>query len=168
MVGPLWKTCSPLAVPLYPTGGFPSLTLTYEAAESIKNQVDVFGYSKIVILYVGDYDPSGLTIDVDLEKKMRDFLGDDINLEFNRIAITKEQIEEYDLPTKPRKENQNLKPEIKITVETEALDASILRGLLHSEIERHIPENAVRVLRATEKSEKASLVNMAKNGWKWT
>ena len=162
MVGPLWQTCSDLAVPLYPTGGFPSLSLIYEASEAIKSQIEAFGYNNIIILYIGDYDPSGLTIDVDLENKMRGFIGD-VGIEFKRIGITEEQIVQYALPTKPRKPTDKLRPDILKTVETEALDASILRGLLRGEIESHIPEGTLRVLHETEKSERVDLLSLAKS-----
>jgi hypothetical protein len=57
----------------------------------------------VKIFYIGDYDPAGVLIDVALEHELRKHLID-WNLDFRRIAITKEQIAEYDLPGKPRKE----------------------------------------------------------------
>ena len=55
------------------------------------------------IYYVGDYDPAGVLIDVAIERELRSHLYDSIDLTFSRIGITVDQIETYDLPTKPRK-----------------------------------------------------------------
>ena len=161
IVGVIEELCHELAVPLYPCGGFASLSLEYQAAEHIKTQADAHGYNNVVILYIGDYDPSGLDIDRDLEHKMRHFLGDAIGLEFRRIAITEEQIGQYDLPVKPRKKTDKRRLDITSTVETEAMDASILRGLLQPEIEIYIPDGVLEVLRTTEQSERNDLLTLA-------
>jgi hypothetical protein len=98
--------CDELGVSLYPAGGFSSLTLPYEAAQEIADKVRDTGKT-IEIVYVGDYDPAGVLIDVDIEGKIRGHLdnaGIDNPVSFHRIAITPEQIAEHDLPTKPRKE----------------------------------------------------------------
>ena len=160
IVGVIQDLCTELAVPLYPCGGFASLSLEYEAAEAIKAEIVAYGYNNVVIIYIGDYDPSGLEIDRDLEGKMRHFLGDDIGIEFRRIAITDEQIGQYDLPVKPRKKTDNRRLDITRTVETEALDASILRGLLRTEVERYIPDGVLDVLRTTERSERNDLLTL--------
>ncbi len=49
--------CERLGVSLYPTGGFSSLTLTWQAAEGIRQ--DATG-RPVAIVYVGDYDPAGV------------------------------------------------------------------------------------------------------------
>ncbi len=86
----LQAECERLAVPLYPTGGFGSATLAHEAAEHIDACDAEFG----------DYDPAGLLIDRSLESELREHL--DTPLVFRRLAINEEQIDLYDLPTKPR------------------------------------------------------------------
>jgi hypothetical protein len=48
---------------------------------------------KIIVLYFGDFDPSGLKMDEDLKKELSRY---DI-IEFKRVAITKPQIQEFDL-----------------------------------------------------------------------
>jgi len=50
----------------------------------------------IHILYAGDCDPSGLSIDYYIQKRLRQ-LGIS-GIDFKRIAVTHEQIDEYDLP----------------------------------------------------------------------
>jgi hypothetical protein len=55
---------------------------------------------EIHILYFGDFDPSGDDMDDHLDDALRFFgLGD---IDFQRIAVTEEQIEEFSLPTMPK------------------------------------------------------------------
>src|SRR3954465_9728647 len=89
IAGVLQDDCEELAVSLYPCGGFSSITLAYEAAESINNVAD---RRRGGILYVGDYDPAGVLIDKSLERELRAHLYSSIDLTFERIGITEEQI----------------------------------------------------------------------------
>jgi hypothetical protein len=47
---------------------------------------------KVIVLYSGDFDPSGLRMDLKLEKELSKY-----GIEFKRIAITKSQIEGFNL-----------------------------------------------------------------------
>ena len=40
-----------------------------------------------IIYYIGDYDPAGVLIDKQIEKELREHLSDDVDLEFDRIAV---------------------------------------------------------------------------------
>ena len=150
--------CEELAVSLYPAGGFTSISLAHEAAKMINYE---HGGREVVIFYIGDFDPAGVLIDVSLEKELRLHLKPDVSLRFERIAITREQIEAYSLPSKPRKASDRRSPEITATVEAEAMPAGILRRLLRYEIEALLPDNALEVARIAEESEKAQLARMA-------
>ena len=142
IAGVLQADCEDLAVSLYPTGGFSSLTLAYEAAQQIEA---LAGDKPLVILYVGNYDPAGVLIDVALEKELRTHLPGHINLNFRRLAVTPEQIAEYDLPGKPRKEGDRRALHIQETVEAEAMPAAILRDLVRGEVEALLPPRALEI-----------------------
>jgi len=162
IAGVLQADCEELAVSLYPTGGFSSLTLAYEAAEVIK-----WKKKPVKILYIGDYDPAGVLIDVSLEKELRTHLpasnGHDI--EFERIAITEAQIAEYGLPGKPRKEGDRRALHIQETVEAEAMPAAIMRALVRERVEALLPPQALEVTKKAEESERARLIDLAECGW---
>ena len=156
--------CRELGVSLYPSAGFASLTLPYEAAEQIGSKVEDTGKT-IEIIYVGDDDPAGVLIDPDIEKKIRDHLEVDFDtsnpVTLHRLAITLEQIEEYGLPTKPRKEGEKRAKHIQFTVEAEAMPVSILRDLLRDKVESFMPREALAVAKAAEESERAGLIALA-------
>lgn len=158
IAGVIQELCEELAVSLYPSGGFTSATLAYQAAENINA---VAGGREVQILYIGDYDQSGVLIDRSIESELRTHLEPWIDMTFDRIAINADQIELYDLPTKPRKETDRRSPEVMHTVEAEAMPANVLRALLRDRIESLLPPNALQVAKVAEESEREHLDRMA-------
>jgi hypothetical protein len=158
IAGVIQDLCEELAVSLYPSGGFTSATLAFQAAENINAEASG---RKVQILYVGDYDQSGVLIDRSIESELRVHLEPWIEMDFERIAINEAQIELYDLPTKPRKETDKRSPEVAHTVEAEAMPAGILRSLLRERIESLLPPNALQVAKVAEESEREHLERMA-------
>lgn len=158
LAGVVQDDCQELAVSLYPAGGFTSISLAYQAAEFIN---DEHSGRDVVILYIGDYDPAGVIIDVALERELREHLHPDIHLDFRRIAITPEQIVQHDLPTKPRKSTDRRSLHIAETVEAEAMPAGIMRCMLRSEIEAMLPPRALEIAKAAELSERDHLLALA-------
>ncbi len=150
--------CDRYAVNLYPCGGFSSVSFVYTAAEELNasNQG-----KPLVILFIGDYDPAGVLIDVALQRELRHHLDPTIELHFRRIGINREMVEQYDLPTKPRKPGDKRSLHVPFTVEAEALPANTLRSLLEAEITALLPSRAFEIATIAEKSEKEHLKVMA-------
>lgn len=149
IAGVIQDDCERLAVSLYPAGGFTSMTLAWQAAEYIK------GFARgrpAVIFYIGDYDPAGVMIDVDIYRKLSEHLGSSVEIQFHRLGITAEQIATYDLPTKPRKEGERRALHIQSTVEAEAMPARIMRKMLSDSIEALLPPDAVRAAKIEEQA----------------
>jgi hypothetical protein len=69
IAGSIVDLCEELAVSLYPAGGFASITVAYEAADFIRQEVE--DGKQAHIIYIGDYDPAGVLIDRSLEAEMR-------------------------------------------------------------------------------------------------
>ena len=155
IAGVIERTCDKWAVPLYPSGGFSSLTLAYQSAEAIRWELGA-GKNRALILYVGDYDPAGVLIDRSIESELLQHLGD-VDLEFRRIAINEDQIVDMDLPTKPRKVGDRRATHIESTVEAEAMPAHLLRELLEENISTLIPERELNAVLVAEESERAAL-----------
>ena len=159
----LLPLCRELCVSLYPTSGFSSLTQTWQAARSMQ---DAAAGRPIRLLYVGDYDPAGKHIDRDAVKKLREHLTPyaqrhDMEIEQClrevRVAVNENQILKYNLPTKPRKKDDLRCPEIKATVEAEALPAEVLLKLVREQIESYLPQGELDVIRVAEESEREHL-----------
>ena len=151
IAGVLTGLCRELSVSLYPTRGFPSATLCYQAAIYI----DQLNKAQAIILYVGDYDPSGVLIPKTIDRELRRHL--ETPLEFRRLAINPEQIQEYDLPTKPPKAEDRRSPDIQSTVEAEAMPAGELRRIVRDEVEAYLPDGALAAAKMAEESEREGL-----------
>lgn len=134
------------------------MTFVHEAAMQHNNSDDE---RPLQIFYIGDYDPAGLLIDRSLERELRKHLNPGIEMHFHRIGITPEQISEYDLPSKPRKKSEKRIPDIKMTVEAEAMPASLMRKILRKHVEALLPTNALKIARIAEESEQEHLSNVA-------
>ena len=150
--------CKELAVDLYPCGGFSSLSFVHAAAQSHNASADK---RPLVVIYVGDFDPAGVLIDVALQRELREHLRSDIDLDFKRIAINEWQVATYDLPTKPRKEGDKRSQHVTYSVEAEAMPARDLRALLRDNVEVLLPIGALAVSKVAEQSEREHLSNMA-------
>jgi hypothetical protein len=161
IAGVIESDCREFAVPLYPAGGFSSITLAYEAAEQINAEHDD---RDLTVFYIGDYDPAGVLIDVALETEIRRHLDPEVSMRFVRLGITAEQVSRYDLPTKPRKTTDRRSLHIAKTVEAEAMPARILRGSLRACIETLLPKGALNAAKVAEESERSLLRGWASGG----
>jgi hypothetical protein len=140
-------------VPLMVSRGFASVSFLHRSAEHIEEVG-----KPAFLYYFGDHDPSGVHIDRSIEKRLREFApGADIH--FERVAVRPEQIEEWDLPTRPteREGNAHAKSFQGDSVEVDAIEPQQLRQLVHDCIVKHIDTNALDVLEAAEKSERETL-----------
>lgn len=154
----LLEDCNDLAVDLFPCGGFSSLSFVHEAAGYHNAIADT---RPLQVFYIGDYDPAGVLIDVALRRELREHLRDSIELRFERIGINPDQIEAFDLPTKPRKVSDKRSLQVDYSVEAESMPARILRGILRDKVEVLLPPHALEVAKVAEQSEREHLAFMA-------
>jgi hypothetical protein len=137
--------------------GYSSQTLIYEAAEQIK-QIGKTAY----IYHFGDFDPSGVDAAYKIEMGL---WMHGVDVHFERVAITEEQIYIYQLPMRetkasdPRSKAWGNKP----SVELDALPAPILRDLVRDCIENHIDPTEWERLRLIEERERATLAEVRQN-----
>jgi hypothetical protein len=147
-------------VPLMISRGFSSETFLYETAEDINAEGN-----PAVIYQLGDHDPSGVAAWDDIQRKLRDFVEDDIDVTFERIAVTPEQIVELALPTRPTKQSDTrAKTFVGDAVEVDAIPSSTLRGLVRSAIEQWIDDGLLSLTKIAEDSERTILTRIA-YGW---
>ena len=115
------------------------------------------------IYQLGDHDPSGVSAWEHIQTRLREFVNDDIVLEFERLAVTPEQIDEYDLPTRPTKQTDtraaNFEGE---SVEVDAMSSNVLRDLVRDASEYHVDDHALELTKVAERSEREILARMSK------
>jgi len=140
------------------TRGYSSETFTHSIAQTI---IDNTAYRKTTFVYqLGDHDPSGVDAWRDFQAKVRTF-APDAAVEFERLAVTPEQIERYQLPTRPTKGTDTRSAGFEgESVEVDALPASVLREIVGDAIEQHIDPWALELTRSAEASERDVLRNL--------
>jgi hypothetical protein len=132
LVGVITGVCRRWRVPYFASRGYNSDSEAYAAAERFKRKIEWQGI-RPVIFYLGDHDPSGLQMDVDHFERLGQLSG--YAIDFRRLALTKEQIEEYDLPPNLVKDTDSRSAGYEEEHgdgcwELDALDPSIISGLV--------------------------------------
>lgn len=139
MLPQLDDVAEPYSVRAYSSGGFDSLT----AKKDLADRICRIG-KPTVILHLGDYDPSGVSIFDSVAEDVAAFVEADrpwgtITVDFKRIALTAEQVAEYDLPTAPPKASDSRsKGWTGGTCQLEALPPNVIADILKGEILLHM------------------------------
>lgn len=144
-------------VPLMVSRGYASLSFLHTAAEYI-GSLDV----PTCIYHLGDFDPSGVNAAEKIEETLRE-MAPHSEINFHRIAVTRSQIEIWDLPTRPTKTSDSRSKGFgDISVELDAIEPNQLRRLVRHYIEVHLPPEQFAVLKAAEESERELLTMIAR------
>jgi hypothetical protein len=150
LAGVVFPVTSMYDVPLMVARGYASLSFLHSAAEAI-NELVVPAF----IYHLGDFDPSGVNAGEKIEETLCE-LAPDADIVFERIAVTEQQIAEWDLPTRPTKASDTRAKAFgsALSVELDAIEPNQLRALVQETIETHLPAEEFEVLRVAEQSER--------------
>lgn len=124
--------------------GYPSITILSKASRRIRKELETRDIEKVVILYFGDYDPSGKDIPRHVCERLRDVFR--LDFEMYLVALTSEQIEKYNLPSVPTKKSDTRRKNFlenfgDKAVELDALDLSVLRDITNNAISKYYDES---------------------------
>lgn len=138
LAGVFASVASELKVVSFPNRGYTSVTMLKEAAERLDD-----AESDPIILYFGDFDPSGQDIERNIREKLNETFGVDVEVE--RVALTREQIDKHQLPPQFAKKSDSryedfVREHGDMAVELDALDPSLLRDLIRESVEELFDE----------------------------
>lgn len=109
LTGVLDPACSKYDVPLLAARGYPSSSVIYEfAKERVVPALEE--HKDVIILHLGDHDPSGIDMTRDLDEKINLFSDSryfDNYVTIERIALTMEQIDDQKPPPNPAKSSDS-------------------------------------------------------------
>lgn len=97
------RACYEYDVPIMAARGYPSVTVLREFALRDMEQARQENQT-VIILHLGDHDPSGIDMSRDLESRLQLFGG---ALDFRRIALNMDQIKKQKPPENPAKETDS-------------------------------------------------------------
>lgn len=139
-----------------PIRGYSSHTVGHELRKRVEEIIEQRPMIKeYIILYFGDFDPSGEDIFRFIQDMSEMF---NLSINFEKIAITPEQIKKYNIPPMMAKKSDSryngfvAKYGEKSAVELDALDPEVLQKMIKESIERHIDED-IREERSEEQEE---------------
>lgn len=142
--------CMMADVGLAPCKGYPSITFLYEASKRFLDALDCD--KNLIILYFGDYDPSG----ADIPRSLQDNLFRmGINVDISRIALNPDQIEKMSLPGVPPKstDSRTRNWDGAGAVELDAIEPRTLREMCKESIKEHFDTTLYDELKDKEDDE---------------
>lgn len=168
--GVLKRVTSEYHIRLLVNRGYGSVTAIHDAYNRYKDQI-YQGKEKIIILYLGDHDPSGMDMIRDIRERITEMLEvkEYYNiLDVQPIAITMEQIKKYNPPKNPAKLTD---PRSKWYIkkyglnswEVDALDPKTLNKLVSQKIENVIDINLFEQVKEQEIQDKIKLQKLSKS-----
>lgn len=158
MVPQLARVAAPFSIPVHTGGGFLSVTATWEIARRAST-LDV----PLVLLHVGDLDPSGESIFAAMVQDAAEFLATDRERSrqavlARRVALTPEQVERHRLPTAPAKPTDSRSRRwAGATCQLEALSPDVLAAEVATAIERQLDRPAYDRVLDRERRDRADL-----------
>lgn len=121
-----------------------------------------------VVIYLGDHDPSGLDMTRDVEDRLNTIFG--VKVEVVRLALNRDQVNEYDPPPNPAKLTDSRASAYVAehgdeSWELDALEPRVLRQLIQDKIREYMDEDRFEAKRDEERRLRETLRAVSAN---WT
>lgn len=141
LVGVIEGVCNEYRVPYFACRGYASQSEIYDAAKRFQ-RLRRQG-KRPVVFYLGDHDPSGMHMPVNVAERLELFSHGDV--EVRRLALNMDQIEEHDPPPNPAKESDSRFESYaaehgESSWELDALDPDVIANLIKTEITSSMDE----------------------------
>jgi hypothetical protein len=137
--------CEQYTIPVVACKGFASIS----SLNDLKNRIESEPTKDHIMLYFGDFDPSGVEMLTAMKTTLEQELGVYHHIEFKRIGLLKEDIYKYKLPHNPdalKKTDSRAMKHIKaygdLAVELDALSPDVLEQKIRTAIENELDVEA--------------------------
>lgn len=154
LVGVVGQICRKLDVDYFSCRGYVSQSEMWQAAIRLQNQIEQG--REVVLLHLGDHDPSGKDMSRDIRDRL--WLFEAGGVHFHRIALNMDQIEEYDPPPNPTKVTDSrssgyIEKYGYSCWELDALEPSVLSDLIANHVTKYRDDEIYLKVRAEENEE---------------
>lgn len=167
LVGIIEPICNKLRVPYFACRGYTSQSEAWAAGQRFAEYNDR-GQS-VVVLHLGDHDPSGIDMTRDNGERLNLFSNDG-DVRIMRLALNFDQIQRYKPPPNPAKITDSravgyIKKHGRSSWELDALEPSVISEMIEDHVWNHVDTDRWETAVAREKEARARILKMAKN-WK--
>ena len=143
-------------VPLCPAKGYASLSFLHEAAQDLE-----YKNRPAKIFHFGDYDPSGQNAIQTVQRDLPELapITAKLGIEFQIVAVTPQQIQALNLPTRPTKKTDKRAQAFgsEVSVELDAIEPDVLRQMVDETLAACFPPGAREANRARQKAEREEI-----------
>lgn len=164
MVSILLSVADPLGVKVFSTRGYASIgSVANTAASSISEHLRQDKH--VYIYYFGDLDPSGLDITRVAKLAIERHLSptEKLLFHFERVAILPEDVELYQLPTRPTKKKDPRSGKFKgESVELDAMDMRIVKQRVKDCILQNLPPELMEEALQKEQDDKDRIAHLVR------
>lgn len=139
LVGVIEDVCRRWDIPFFSCRGYVSQSEQWRAA--MRYEEYAREAQDVVLLHLGDHDPSGIDMTRDIEDRMHSVFG--VHCSVERLALNMDQIKHYGPPPNPAKVTDSRAPSYiarygRDSWELDALDPRTIEALIESAIEAHV------------------------------
>ncbi len=134
--GILFQVCRQVEIPAVSNHGFSSDTLMYEIGREFHARRR--HGQEIHVIYLGDHDPSGMNMGSDIKKRLE--MYSEGYVEIHRVALTWDQVQQYNPPPNPTKPTDSRTDAYEEEFgeecwELDALTPTVLRDVVRDKVE---------------------------------
>lgn len=162
LIGIVGQICQKLDVSHFSCRGYVSQSEMWVAARRLKKRQDAG--QRVVLLHLGDHDPSGKDMSRDIQDRLVTFETYDVT--FKRLALNMDQVEQYNPPPNPAKlTDSRANGYIELygdeCWELDALEPRVISDLISNNVKMYRNDTLYNAVISKEKQEKAQLENFA-------
>jgi len=166
LIGVIEKPCTDWDVPYFSCRGYTSQSEMWSAAQRMRNLVEENG-CKIIVLHLGDHDPSGIDMTRDIQDRLK-LLSVQSSITVKRIALNMDQIKKYDPPPNPAKLSDSRAADYinnfgHDSWELDALDPVVLQKLVSKHIQKLLNLKKYDEYQNLEYTQKAQVRDLSDN-----
>lgn len=164
LIGVLARACSEWSLPHFSCSGYNSDSEMWRAAQRLKAHKK--NGQPPIIIQLSDHDPSGKDMERDILDRLYLFSG--YNMQVRRIALTMDQIEEFNPPPNPAKESDDRYKKYEeefgdSSWELDAMTPTFLNEIIDKEVQSIVDMGRWEEAESHEQEQRESLIKVSKN-----
>ena len=173
LVGVIERVCNTHDVGFFSCRGYTSQSEMWGAAMRFLSRWQNGGNQGVKVIHLGDHDPSGQDMSRDIEERIRMFMryhspAAERAFEFERIALNRDQIDQYEPPPNPAKSTdarfaKYVEEHGEESWELDALDPEVIESLIEKAVLDGRDEDKWEDRVSQEESEKSQLERVSEN-----